>query len=199
MSFRKENKYRLKLSELHDFKKKLLNNGMTKLHNLRRINSCYFDTEDLKCYLESEEGVLPRKKIRVRWYNNEKKFIKETKISSFEGRFKIKDELNDYYTLSDIKKIKFFDNNYGLVKPILLVSYLREYYSFQKLRITFDYDISYSDLNSLKKLKFLEPDNVLEIKASENISLDYIQQFVNHSTSRFSKYSRGVLALKRLL
>ena len=38
---------------------------------------------------ESEEGVLPRKKIRVRWYNDQKERLSlEEKTSSIEGRFK---------------------------------------------------------------------------------------------------------------
>ena len=88
MSFRKEIKYRLNLSELFNLKKDLIKKGMKKLYNSRKINSCYFDTKDLSFFSQSEEGTLPRRKIRVRWYNNEMKFVKETKISSIEGRFK---------------------------------------------------------------------------------------------------------------
>ena len=34
----------------------------------RTINSLYFDTASLNDYHDSEEGTVPRKKIRVRWY-----------------------------------------------------------------------------------------------------------------------------------
>ena len=88
MSFRKEKKYRLTFSELSFVKKKLFQSGMSSLYPARIVNSCYFDTHDLKLFSESEEGVLPRKKIRIRWYDKKNNFSKEVKISSIEGRFK---------------------------------------------------------------------------------------------------------------
>ena len=61
---------------------------MKKLYKGRLVNSCYLDTYDLRMFSESDEGILPRKKIRFRWYENEEIFNKEIKISSIEGRFK---------------------------------------------------------------------------------------------------------------
>ena len=52
MSFRKEIKYRLNLSELFNLKKDLIKIGMKKLYNSRKINSCYFDTKDLNELLD---------------------------------------------------------------------------------------------------------------------------------------------------
>ena len=63
MSFRKEKKFRLSFSELNFMKKNLFQSGMTSLYPARIVNSCYFDTHDLKLFSESEEGVLPRKKF----------------------------------------------------------------------------------------------------------------------------------------
>jgi hypothetical protein len=197
MSFRKEIKFRLNLSELSNLKKDLIKIGMKKLYNRRKINSCYFDTKDLSFFSQSEEGTLPRRKIRVRWYDDEMKFFKETKISSIEGRFKLQKQLNDCNSLNDLKKMKFFESYHGLIQPIIIVSYLREYYFFKKLRITMDYNISYIDINSLKLIKYLDRETVLEVKTSDNISLDYIQEFICHPTSRFSKYSRGLLAMRK--
>ncbi len=199
MSFRKEIKYRLNLSELFNLKKDLIKKGMKKLYNSRKINSCYFDTKDLSFFSQSEEGTLPRRKIRVRWYNNEMKFVKETKISSIEGRFKFQKKLNNCSSLKDLKKINFFESDHGLIEPVIIVSYLREYYYFKKLRITMDYNISYIDINSLKLVKYLDTETVLEVKASDKISFDYIQEFIYHPTSRFSKYSRGLLVMNRIL
>ncbi len=199
MSFRKELKYRLNLSELFVLKDHLIKKGMKELYKSRKINSCYFDTDNLSFFSQSEEGTVPRRKIRVRWYDDELKFFKEIKISSIEGRFKFQKKLKDCNSLYDLKKMKFFESDHGLIKPILIVSYLREYYSFKKLRITMDYNISYTDINSLKLIRYLDTETVLEVKASDKISFDYIQEFVYHPTSRFSKYSRGLLALNRIL
>jgi hypothetical protein len=71
MSFRKENKYRLSLSDQKLLKASLLATGMTSQYPKRKISSCYFDTSDLALFTASEEGILPRKKIRVRWYNQD--------------------------------------------------------------------------------------------------------------------------------
>lgn len=199
MSFRKELKYRLNFSELFVLKKDLIKKGMKELYKSRKINSCYFDTNDLSFFSQSEEGTVPRRKIRVRWYDDEMKFFKETKISSIEGRFKFQKKLNNCNSLHDLKKMKFFESDHGLIKPILIVSYFREYYSFKELRITMDYNISYVDINSMKQIRYRDTETVLEVKASNKISFDYVQEFVYHPTSRFSKYSRGLLALNRIL
>ena len=45
MSFRKEKKFRLSLSEQKILKNKLFSEGMLKLHPKRKINSVYFDTK----------------------------------------------------------------------------------------------------------------------------------------------------------
>ena len=97
------------------------------------------------------------------------------------------------------KKINFFESDHGLIEPVIIVSYLREYYYFKKLRITMDYNISYIDINSLKLVKYLDTETVLEVKASDKISFDYIREFIYQPTSRFSKYSRGLLVMNRIL
>ena len=71
MSFRKENKYRLSSSDQKLLKASLLATGMRSQYPKRKISSCYFDTADLALFTASEEGILPRKKVRVRWYNQD--------------------------------------------------------------------------------------------------------------------------------
>ena len=71
MSFRKEKKFKLNKSELKFLKSSLIKNGMSELYPKRIISSCYFDTLNLKIFHDSEEGILPRKKIRLRWYGDQ--------------------------------------------------------------------------------------------------------------------------------
>ena len=52
---------------------------MQKIYNKRFINSLYYDTKQRDMFYHSEEGVLPRKKIRIRWYNSEMNFKIEKK------------------------------------------------------------------------------------------------------------------------
>jgi len=74
-----------------------------------------------------------------------------------------------------------------------MVSYSREYFLLNNLRITFDNNIKYRDLRSTLYRPLFDEECVVEIKTPDNISDDYIESFIKHSTSRFSKYSRGLL------
>ena len=66
MSFRKEIKSTLNKSKLNYLLTWIKNKGGETLYPERIINSVYFDTRNLNMYYESIEGVLPRKKIRLR-------------------------------------------------------------------------------------------------------------------------------------
>tara|TARA_B100000035_G_C20850165_1_gene487056 strand:- start:162 stop:752 length:591 start_codon:yes stop_codon:yes gene_type:complete len=196
MSFRKEKKYRLSFSDLSKLKSLLVNSGMTEIYPKRKIFSKYFDTLDLKMFNDSEEGLLPRKKIRIRWYNYESKINLETKISSIEGRFKKSKLINN---IKDDDKFYLRDNFYGKIYPSILVSYKREYYQFKKLRLTFDTNIQYTDLQKNKKIVYSDKEVVMEVKTDSFTPDDYIDDVVKYPTTRFSKYSRGVLFAKGLL
>jgi hypothetical protein len=75
MSLRLEEKIFIKDLNLFKFKKWLFAHGAKILYPKRIVNSIYFDNE-LKMYSDSVEGVtVPRKKIRIRAYDNEKFFI----------------------------------------------------------------------------------------------------------------------------
>ncbi len=198
MSFRKEHKYRLTQSDQKLLKASLLSEGMSMLYPSRSVNSCYFDTSELNLFHESEEGILPRKKIRIRWYDNEKKLTKEIKISSIEGRFKSTNRFYDENFTSRFDSV-IRDQHYGLLTPSLLVSYQREYYFLKNLRITFDSNIIYRDIRKLSRRVFIDPEGVMEIKAAAHVSDDYIQQVISYPTIRFSKYSRGILSFEKLL
>jgi len=197
MSFRKESKYRLTYSDLAQLQKQLLMHGMKELYPVRVINSCYFDTDSQRLFYESEEGVTPRKKIRVRWYNNELNFKKETKISSIEGRFKSSELMPKFKNVNDVLKDNFYDKNYGILKPSLIVSYERYYFSLKLLRITFDRNITYKFLRNGKGQTSIDPETVMEVKTSQMCSDDYIKKIIPHSSSRFSKYCRGLLSFER--
>ena len=90
MSFRIEEKLYIKPEHLLDFKAYLSKNLSQKLYHPRKIKSLYFDNINLNMYSDSIEGLVPRKKIRVRNYPNEKdkEFYFEIKNSAVEGRFK---------------------------------------------------------------------------------------------------------------
>ena len=93
MSFRIEEKLKVAESKIFKLKDWITKNMGVTLYPSRTINSIYFDNQDYTMYNQSIEGVLPRKKIRLRVYGKEfspnKSINKETKISSVEGKYKI--------------------------------------------------------------------------------------------------------------
>ena len=189
MSFRNERKYRLSYSDATKLKSNLISLGMKKLHPDREINSEYFDTKELKMFLDSEEGILPRKKIRVRWYQDKSVQNLETKISSVEGRFKKSIRFSDKYKE---KGLFLQDSFYGKIFTSIIVNYKREYYKLKNFRLTFDTKINYKNSRLKSYVRYNDKETVLEIKTKNLYSNDFIDQFINYPTSRFSKYCRGI-------
>ena len=191
MSFRKERKYKLTIYEFNILKDLLSKNGMQKLHEPRKINSLYYDNEHNEMFNHSEEGVLPRKKIRIRWYNTNFKSNLETKISSIEGRFKTTKPIC-VESIKDFPK-HIVDQIYGGLTPSILVSYIREYYTVNNMRLTFDSFIKYTNFRDFSKRVYEDPEKVMEIKVDIDTSDDFIETLIPYATVRFSKYSRGIL------
>ena len=194
MSFRKEKKFRLSNYDLVLLKKILIQAGLKTLYPSRIIFSEYLDTDNLQMFSDSEEGVLPRKKIRIRWYDNSKEKNLETKISSTEGRFKLSKKYLNNYNLKNM-----LDPVYGKIYPSIIIKYLREYYFLNNLRITIDTKILYNDVRKNGTSNAQDRENVLEVKANNEISDDYIAKIIPYPTSRFSKYCRGVSFLGRMI
>lgn len=189
MSFRKEKKFRLSISDYDHLQFVLESKGMRKLHDTRIINSLYFDTPSLNMFHDSEEGLLHRKKIRIRWYDNNQIFFLEKKISSIEGRYKVVTPIED----SKTTKKSLYDENYGVLSPSLLISYKRSYFIFKKFRITFDSQITYKNIRNINPNEIEDPERVMEVKTGIGDSDDLIEKFIPYPISRFSKYSRGLL------
>ena len=128
MSFRTENKYRINISKIHQLYEWLKSNNGEKIYPDRIVSSIYFDNLQLSSYNDSIEGVVPRKKIRIRFYNENFEqnslILIEKKINSAEGRFKVSEKL-----LDSAKFIKngYFDHTYGLCFPKTLVKYNYEF------------------------------------------------------------------------
>ena len=193
MSYRKEKKFRVTLSDFYEFQGQLRKAGMELLFEPRLINSVYFDTVDLNMFNDSEEGVLPRKKVRIRWYGNSKLFALENKTSSIDGRFKVTTKLDNSISRNELLTRNRMDAQYGNIQPILKVSYKRSYYVFNEMRITFDQDLCYQNLRFANRRKYYDPERVIEIKIPINCSDDFVEKFIPFPTARFSKYSRGLL------
>lgn len=193
MSFRKEKKIRVTVNEFFKLQSLLQQRGMKSLFKPRVISSIYLDTVDMNMFHDSEEGVLPRKKVRIRWYNEDKKFTLENKTSSIEGRFKVTSKLDSSLLDNELIIKSRMDSQYGLIQPILKVSYERSYFMLNNMRITFDKNITYQYLRTENNRKYFEPERVVEIKIPISCSDDFVEKHIPYPTARFSKYSRGLL------
>tara|TARA_B100001287_G_scaffold264375_1_gene256167 strand:+ start:678 stop:1280 length:603 start_codon:yes stop_codon:yes gene_type:complete len=190
MSFRIEEKILVNENDNFLVKKFLKLNSAKKLYNSRVVKSLYFDNNSFDMFQNSEEGIVPRKKIRIRSYpkfNN--KFFLEIKISSVEGRFKKSNEISDTQCLELIKN-GIFDKQYGHCKPKIYVKYLREYYIMKDTRITYDKDIEY--LNVQQRILGKENSRVLELKPNKDKNTDELFLDFPFSRIRYSKYCFGI-------
>ena len=196
MSFRIEEKLFITNESLLDFKSFLNKQHAKTLYDSRVVQSLYFENLNYDIFKDSLEGIVPRKKIRIRNYPLDKKklYFFETKISSVEGRFKKKRQIN----IDEIKKYKnygIYDTQYGVCYPKLYVNFLREYYLIDdNLRLTIDKDIKFQKYNT----NYTKSDNniIVELKAPMKVDTDLIAKKFSMKKTRFSKYCNGIELLK---
>tara|TARA_B100000963_G_C22492366_1_gene609859 strand:- start:58 stop:651 length:594 start_codon:yes stop_codon:yes gene_type:complete len=195
MSFRIEEKLYIDTNCLTDFRQWLVTQKISTLYPKRKIRSIYFDNSTSQIFLDSEEGCVPRRKIRLRNYPDHKdsKFLMETKISSIEGRFKKKEVISN---AEKNKKLNFgiFDIYYGLCKPNLIVEYDREYYDVNNVRLTIDTNIKYSNFDN-KSFSVNDKQIIVELKPAIKTSFDFLINKFPFQRIRFSKYCNAYKSL----
>lgn len=190
-----EIKYNLKDFDEIFIKKNILNStNLNKIYEDRIINSIYFDTNNFICANDNLSGQSARKKFRLRSYNNNSNYNFEIKIKENKLTRKILLNKNIFLKNQNIKFQKinnFLKKNY-LIK-ICKISYLRSYYKFKDLRVTYDRNLKYESLinnNGFSKMK--SKDKILEIKykhSNQNIkNLNYFTFRLPTTASRNSKY-----------
>lgn len=202
MSFRIEKKFRVEQKKLVKLYSWLKTNKALKIYNDRYVKSIYFDNNKFSSYHDSIEGVVPRKKIRLRNYSKDKSNFDnlklEIKINSIEGRYKTSEKLKTY---KNYFNNGIHDNFYGLCYPKIIVSYKREYYKVYGYRITLDREIEYDNFN-LKNF-FLNTINenriIVELKTNINSSENDINEKFPFEIIRFSKYCFGIEKLYKNL
>ena len=184
---RVENKFIFKPNYKYRVINEILKRGYTEIFQERIIKSVYFDTKNLRCYLDSVEGNIPRKKIRVRSYGDFiSDFTLEEKEVNTNGRFK------------QTKKIssvphQIVDRDYGTLFPAIEIIYKRKYFSNKFIRLTLDFEVEYKSLDSNRVTR--SNSLILESKLSDNIpyneEINNFKIFGLNSVS-FSKYKEGI-------
>lgn len=188
--------------------------------------SLYFDSPDFDFYFHKVEGVKLRRKIRIRRYGAtgpwDRVFIEIKKRNGpyieklrFPLQTQLVPRLFNPSQRTDITKslsaaeVQVYNEVISLTKlfqlrPILFIQYKRRAFwskGEERLRITFDSDLCYDEVNQNceaaleNRQPLLGGDQiVLEIKANGKVPfwvLELIQEFECHMT-RLSKYCLGV-------
>ena len=118
--------------EISDINEKNLisNLKLTKEFNDRNITSIYYDTDLFKYYNDSEEGLTPRKKVRLRFYNeNENKKNLEIKFTLANYRKKItfnnvsEPKIGEYLKKINIDDKKIKDEILNLKKTLMNLNF----------------------------------------------------------------------------
>lgn len=191
MTYRLEQKLFIKKENLINFKCYLYSKGAKKIFKSRKICSLYFENKKKDMFIDSIEGSLPRKKIRIRYYPNDNfdQIYFEKKISGVEGRFKKRNVISNH-EFENIKINGVNDNQYGICNPNIFVTYEREYLKLGDVRITVDKDIFYQEFK--KDFKFKDPNIIVELKTSADKDLDDLIKLFPFQNIRFSKYCNGI-------
>ena len=145
-------------------------------------------------YKDSEEGTLPRKKIRIRNYPQDISKVKnlEIKITSVEGKFKKNEKISESLCDEFLNK-GIFDPTYGLCNKIINISYEREYWKLNDARLTIDFNLKYENPTNQKKY-FDTESLILEIKSSKDVVKvqNSLTNLIPIEKQRFSKYCDGI-------
>ena len=198
MTFRIEQKFNLHHSKIIDLIQWIFDEGGRKIYKKRNINSLYFDNINCKMYEDSEEGSVPRKKIRIRKYGTldiiENKDVNlEIKINACEGQFKNSKKI-DNKEYNYLIQNGYFDKDYGICIPKIYVQYERNYFLVKNNRLTLDTKIKYYSFNRNQKYEIFKIDNknIVEIKSTNTHLTDYLLKEFPFQKIRFSKYARGI-------
>ena len=196
---------------------RFLNKNLIQIYNTRKINSIYYDTNELKLANDSLEGIYNKEKVRIRFYGNPKQInLPKLEIKIKNGNMGKKEiiSLNNYdlyknnFLLFKISQNINFKNNYinrllNIVKPIFFISYNRHYYHSEclKFRFTLDENICFKSLitdisisNLDKNLNNSFKKEILEFKYNyldEKIANSFLRRLPFRLTS-FSKYTMGL-------
>ena len=191
----------------------------SKIFEKRYVNNIYFDSFNLENYFDNVDGIMHRKKYRIRWYGNLFGLVKnptfEIKvkkglvglkhlypINPFELSENYKHEIivNSFIMSSIPVKIKEWIKN---LYPTLLNRYSREYYlsKNKNFRITVDTNQVFININRHSNtFSNRQNDNVntiLELKYEDQHS-DEASAVTNEFNFRMTKSSKYVHGIKKV-
>lgn len=200
MIFREEIKIPIPLGSESNIESLIVSMGAIRQYESRRVSSFYFDTKDLKYYRDSMEGVYPRKKVRLRVYSDPLASLQISRNTHFNLEMKIGTSVGDQKSVEPytdaIRALAtgiYIENRY--LQNVCMVSYIRDYFLLDNLRLTIDRNISFAvGNNSNIQCKF-HRESVLEIKTANFKLASHLVAKLGLQTRRFSKYCTCVEAV----
>lgn len=175
----------------------LLNHGFFVQHSKRKINSIYFDTQNLDDFWDGEEGSVPRAKTRFRWYGNLNGFPNrgrlERKLTLFNSREKVYFDI-EIEQPSELQSLLF--RHFGVfLYPTVQVEYEREYFADRHgNRATLDYNMVFKkvDHDYSSELYIRDTSCVLELKTELAEDELLLLPSIHSKRVRFSKYCNAI-------
>lgn len=169
------------------------------LYPSRQVSSTYFDTPSFQMYHDTVEGIVPRRKVRIRCYgihslNCGSSHTLETKLTTELGRRKQTQPIDQS---GGIWNVELPDPQYGWLRPSIHVTYEREYFSIKGIRMTIDRSIRYSLPDSVSHAWTEDDEVAVEIKAPAETNLDWLSNEFPFPRIHFSKYERAVARLSQ--
>lgn len=181
-------------------------------NNMYHIRSLYFDDYDNSCYYENEDGVEPREKYRIRYYNaGSSRIVLEKKIKSMgmtrkESCIITEEECRRLMRgtipgitadMPDMKKKLLTQMRLKNLRPKVIVSYDREAYVYAtgNVRVTFDTNISASANiagfldKTFPERPVMAGELILEIKW-DDVLPDFIRKLLTDEKLRRSGFSK---------
>ena len=185
-----EEKVKLPLSYKNNLLKNLFDLNFKYLHPERVISSIYYDNNRFQIYQDSAEGIVPRKKIRIRESFGELHL--EHKFKNQNGKYKKHQKVNNIPN-------KIIDNIYGVTFPVCKIEYKRLYLTNNKIRITVDSNLKYQNYkNSISNYNVSFFITEFKMHNDLEISKNFIDSKINFSTIKFSKYDDAIKKLHLL-
>ena len=161
---RRETKYLLHNADVGKIRSLLKGNARRLIHNesVSTVRSIYFDNVMLDDCQANLDGISPRKKVRIRWYDSlmpnnviffEIKWRDNRATGKHRLELRLQQEVNKLTyrqivdNLVDILPPQYVPDILRRSDPVVLVEYRREHFAStdKSLRVTLDYDLKFYD------------------------------------------------------
>jgi hypothetical protein len=191
--------------------------GFVEAYPPRQVNNLYFDTHEIDCLIENLNGTDQRRKLRLRWYGDDHSAVRgalELKCRSNQLGWKMHYPIPFTYDLTttswNVLLVYMREHTDGLFsvwlsylsQPVLINSYMREYYETmdRQVRVTIDYNqAAYEQIVHLTPnlmIKAPVPSQVVvEVKADAALHrrVSNVLSSFPLQVGRNSKYVSGVI------